>query len=295
MKRRAALAVAWFGLVVTFLLSVGSSLGQSDGAVGKEKLRRLPEEVVKQWRAAGAAVGWLCVGEYGFIEFVGESRAKAGDLPGFRFPTWPGDGVTEKLPDPGVPFGVNLSDSRITDAGLKILTQLKNLQVLDLSSNRITDEGLIGLAGLKNLQLLDLSNTQITDVGLMRLAELKNLQSLDLRFTQVTDVGLKGLTGLKKLAQVKLGRYSSHRRRIEGIGSAQKPAMVGPDRCSNYRCRSQTTGATQKPTNARTRRHPSHGRGPSGAAKSLTGLSNHPLIQPATRNRESRRSFALGF
>jgi hypothetical protein len=24
-------------------------------------------------------------------------------------------------------------------------------------------------------------------------------------------------------------------------------------------------------------------------------LSNHPLIQPATRNRESRRSFALGF
>ena len=44
----------------------------------------------------------------------------------------------------------------------------------------MTDAGLKELAGLKNLQTLDLGGTQVTDAGLKELAGLKSLQSLNL-------------------------------------------------------------------------------------------------------------------
>lgn len=162
MQRRLPLAGAWFGLVGAFLLNVGSNWGQPDEPGGKAKLRRLPEEVVQRWRAAGAEVGWLHIGQdefielYGFISFVGESVAKAGDLPGFRYRMWPGEGVIEKLPDPGVPFGLDLSDTTITDAGLKEVATLSNLHMLNLSDTEITDAALPHLAPLQNLQSLNL-------------------------------------------------------------------------------------------------------------------------------------------
>jgi len=161
MKRQVG-SVVMFGLVVALLLSWGSSRSQSQEAEGKEKLRRLPAEIVQQWRAAGAEVGWLHIGQdefielYGFISFGGESVAKAGDLPGFRYRMWPGEGVIEKLPDPGVPFGLDLSDTTITDAGLKEVATLSNLHMLNLSDTEITDAALPHLAPLQNLQSLNL-------------------------------------------------------------------------------------------------------------------------------------------
>jgi internalin A len=47
--------------------------------------------------------------------------------------------------------------TQITDAGLKELAGLNNLQWLDLTGTRITDAGLKELAGLKNLQWLTLT------------------------------------------------------------------------------------------------------------------------------------------
>ena len=44
----------------------------------------------------------------------------------------------------------------------------------------MTDAGLKELAGLKDLQMLDLSFTQMTDAGLKELAGLKGLQTLNL-------------------------------------------------------------------------------------------------------------------
>ena len=61
---------------------------------------------------------------------------------------------------------------------------------VDLTSSKITDAGLKELKGLKNLQWLDLTYTQITDAGLKDLKELKALDSLVLHATQITDAGL---------------------------------------------------------------------------------------------------------
>ena len=56
----------------------------------------------------------------------------------------------------------------------------------------MTDAGLKELAGLKNLQSLDLWYTGITDAGLKELAELKSLQVLNLP-SLVTDAGVAEL------------------------------------------------------------------------------------------------------
>jgi Leucine-rich repeat (LRR) protein len=68
------------------------------------------------------------------------------------------------------------------------------LRVVDLHDNpKVTDAGLKELARLKQLQWLHLYQTKVTDAGLKELAALKNLHTLDLRDTKVTDAGLKEL------------------------------------------------------------------------------------------------------
>ena len=68
----------------------------------------------------------------------------------------------EKLPGRPV-VEVNLGGTKVTDAGLKDLKELKGLLHLDLGGTQITDAGLKELKELKGLQTFDLSYTQITD------------------------------------------------------------------------------------------------------------------------------------
>ena len=66
----------------------------------------------------------------------------------------------------------------------------------------MTDAGLKHLKGLKNLQSLNLSHpeqTEVTDVGLQYLQGLENLQSLILNDNEkITDAGLEHLKGLSE-------------------------------------------------------------------------------------------------
>jgi len=77
---------------------------------------------------------------------------------------------------------------------------LTQLQTLDLSHSKVTDAGLEHLKGLTRLQTLALSECmKVTDAGLERLKGLTQLQTLVLTRTQVTDAGLEHLKGLTQL------------------------------------------------------------------------------------------------
>jgi len=63
---------------------------------------------------------------------------------------------------------VSFAGKPISDAELSALVQLKglaSLQALDLSGTRITDAGLASLKGLRQLQTLVLNGTRVTDAG----------------------------------------------------------------------------------------------------------------------------------
>ena len=57
---------------------------------------------------------------------------------------------------------------------------MTNLQSLNLTYTKVTDAGLAHLKGLTRLQSLQFEATQVTDAGLKHLKGLTQLQSLDL-------------------------------------------------------------------------------------------------------------------
>ena len=56
----------------------------------------------------------------------------------------------------------------------------RDLRTLDLSSTKVTDAGLSHLKGLTNLNTLSLFGTKVTDAGMVHLTGLTNLSKLRL-------------------------------------------------------------------------------------------------------------------
>jgi hypothetical protein len=93
---------------------------------------------------------------------------------------------------PGKPvIAVFLNTPAMTDAGLEVLGELKQLQELDLTGSRVTASGLKELAGLQQLRTLHLGETQWwipSNVGLFHvnpglseaLVRLRQLKTLHL-------------------------------------------------------------------------------------------------------------------
>jgi hypothetical protein len=134
-----------------------------------ELSRALPGEIVAAWTKAGAKVGWLRP-KRGVLRFVTEEPAEAGDLLAFKFDRWT-DGLLARLPVPAVPFGLDLSNTEVTDAGLGELARLSGLQALSLSWTKVTDAGLGELARLSGLQALSLWRTSVTSAGVAKLQQ----------------------------------------------------------------------------------------------------------------------------
>jgi len=128
---------------------------------------------------------------------------------------------------------LSLPFANITDAGLKELADLKDLQELDLSSTqRISSKGLESIRGLRHLRSLNLSNSFAnvspglrdlaalqelevlelamngtggpTDEVLKELATIKTLRKLNANCTVLTDTGLQALAALTNLESLDL-------------------------------------------------------------------------------------------
>ncbi len=113
---------------------------------------------------------------------------------------------------------LELTNTGITDAGLRHLAGLTHLTDLSLrnrkihprlarpgaapSPNTITDAGLVHLKGLTSLRTLNLEGLPVTDAGLDAIKDLPNLEGLYLDGTKVSGPGLgrlKSLPGLTVL------------------------------------------------------------------------------------------------
>ncbi len=85
---------------------------------------------------------------------------------------------------------VDLTNTSITDSGLKHLKGLAKLQRLMLDNDEISDDGLVHLKGLVSLQDLSLAGTPVSDEGLAHLKGLKKLTVLHLAGSLVTPEGI---------------------------------------------------------------------------------------------------------
>ena len=95
---------------------------------------------------------------------------------------------------PGKPVvEAELSQTKLTNAGLKELAGFKNLATLHIGGTMVTDAGLKELTAFKNLTTLDLGDIKVTDAGLKELTALKSLTTLHLFIFGMTDAGVKGI------------------------------------------------------------------------------------------------------
>ncbi|HSS21086.1 MAG TPA: hypothetical protein VLL54_13515 [Pyrinomonadaceae bacterium] len=103
---------------------------------------------------------------------------------------------------------IDLHSTQITNDDLGFLERdrkaLANLRYLDLRLTKIGDAGVAKLKNLKSLQTLNLFRSQLTDVGLTNLKKMTQLETLLIGGTKVSDVGLPSLRPLKKLKKLSL-------------------------------------------------------------------------------------------
>jgi hypothetical protein len=92
-----------------------------------------------------------------------------------------------------VAYKVDLSKTKVTDADLLILGEMKGLDDLDLSRTRVTDRGIAALAGAEGLSGLDLVGTKVTDAAIPHLRKIPKLSHVNLAQTDVTARGVAQL------------------------------------------------------------------------------------------------------
>lgn len=93
----------------------------------------------------------------------------------------------------------------ITDAGVKHLARLHNLQRFRICCSEVSDEGMRILANFPQMTHLDLGVMDIGDATLIYVAKMKELEWLDLGATHITGNGLANLTDLPKLESLNIG------------------------------------------------------------------------------------------
>jgi len=80
--------------------------------------------------------------------------------------------------------------TEISDEGLALLKELKNLERLIIESSKITDNGILFLKEIPNLKYLKLMNTPVGDSVANSLKDLQKLEHLDLINTNISEQGL---------------------------------------------------------------------------------------------------------
>ncbi|MDA0657632.1 MAG: PQQ-binding-like beta-propeller repeat protein [Planctomycetota bacterium] len=99
---------------------------------------------------------------------------------------------------------------RITDAGLRELTRLQQLEVLSLYGNEVTNEGMAMLGDFRSLKEVDLSLMPISDEGLEYLVQRTGLTRLSLVYSEgfsgplITDRGVSSLVRIRGLRELDL-------------------------------------------------------------------------------------------
>jgi Leucine Rich repeat len=101
---------------------------------------------------------------------------------------------------------VNLTRTKVTDAGIRSLAPLVNLRFLEFSGVSVGDLGLAALSPLTKLKTLRINDTNVSDLGVRALDGMNELETVFLSGTRITDEGLSLLAQRPKLSLINVER-----------------------------------------------------------------------------------------
>ncbi|HSQ57534.1 MAG TPA: hypothetical protein VLM40_17565 [Gemmata sp.] len=125
---------------------------------------------------------------------------------------------------------LSLIDPSITDASLKHLAGLRNLESLSLGSG-VTDAGLEVLSRFPKLTSVSVRSASVSDAGLKHLTRLKTLATLELWRTQITDAGVELLSDFPNLTSLGLGNAVTDKG-VEVIARLPKLTALNLSNCA---------------------------------------------------------------
>lgn len=139
---------------------------------------------------------------------------KLGGMVSYDYELDRGDGEIEERKPPWAAwlrndfFGtvryISISNSKISDADLACLKDLKQIYILDLSDTNVQGGGLEHLKDLSQIECINLSRSAFTGVGIEYLKDMKHLKSLFLSQTQITDASLESCAGMEQIEYLDL-------------------------------------------------------------------------------------------
>ena len=120
--------------------------------------------------------------------------------------TWATDADLAKIGRMSGLRRLDLSETKITDAGMERLRALANVEELSCYyAEYLTEDGIAPIAGWPKLKRLNLRGTKVTSRVFDHLAKMAALEWLDLGFTQIEDDGMEALAGLANLRHLAIG------------------------------------------------------------------------------------------
>ncbi|MAG32759.1 MAG: hypothetical protein CL908_17910 [Deltaproteobacteria bacterium] len=159
-----------------------------------------------------------------------EDLAMLVHLPSLKRLTLTGCSVTDQGLEhvKGLPLlELGLRDTKVTDAGLPLVAEMRGLQRLDLNMlSGVTNEGLMHVGRLENLTFLRLNYTGTTGEGLRHLKSLSKLERLDAWAVKVTDAQLMNVYGLPSLNHLELGATSVSKKWVDDFKAAHPTCYV---------------------------------------------------------------------
>ncbi len=121
---------------------------------------------------------------------------------------------------------LTLSETKVTDAGLRHVRSMTTLEHLRLDSTSVGDAGMAEVATLPKLERLDVGDTNVTDLGVGSIVKLPALKLLDLQGTRVGDQGAALLTSKAGLKYIRLERTRVSHATIRALRAAFPKAYV---------------------------------------------------------------------
>jgi Leucine-rich repeat (LRR) protein len=168
----------------------------------------LPKTLVEAWKKQGHDFTWIGIRHSDGA--IGHQYTKDGLMPNSALPSFSLSRKSKpellaKLPQPTVPFGIEIYLARSDGDLLPPLKEFKNLTRLYIGSSPLDEKELLAVAEITQLEELQFYECKISDDGLKELTKLKNLRKLGLRGSKITNAGLKHLKAFDKLEHLELG------------------------------------------------------------------------------------------
>lgn len=166
----------------------------------------LPKDLVEVWQKDKVHCGWMGTSRYDGTLSHQYNRSLL--EPGSSIPCFDADlagnpELLNKLPQPKRPFGIKIYFKKPSE--LEQLKRFKTLTRITIYRCPLGDDGVKILSEMPQLEELQLNECKLTADRLKMLTRLKNLKKLGLRATSIAEADLPILKAFEKLEHLELG------------------------------------------------------------------------------------------